>query len=312
MPTDAMDGPMQRILDYVIYLAVRSVFCLLQIVPAKEVLFLSEPVLRIISDVLRVRADVIDENLRYAFPGLSSAERVTLRRMHWRHLLLMVHEIANAKRKIHLTNWRKHIRFHNKQQLVHTLLERRPKVLVSGHFGNFEVSGVIVGLFGFSMFTIARPLDNPFLDNFFNAQRAAYGLQMLPKQDSAKAAEAKLAAGTSLVVLGDQAAGERDCWVDFFGRPASTHKAIAIFGLTFSAPLMVVYGKRTGGPLQFEIGCEEIADPERIPLESRDVFGLTQWYTGALEKVIRKAPDQYWWAHRRWKKRRMRRRRTAA
>ena len=61
-----------------------------------------------------------------------------------------------------------------------------------------------------------------------------------------------------------------------------------------------------------EIGCEEIADPERIPLESRDVFGLTQWYTGALEKVIRKAPDQYWWAHRRWKKRRMRRRRTAA
>ena len=312
MPTDAMDGPMQRILDYVIYLAVRSVFCLLQIVPAKEVLFLSEPVLRIISDVLRVRADVIDENLRYAFPDLSSAERVMLRRMHWRHLLLMVHEIANAKRKIHLTNWRNHIRFHNKQQLVHTLLERRPKVLVSGHFGNFEVSGVIVGLFGFSMFTIARPLDNPFLDNFFNAQRAAYGLQMLPKQDSAKAAEAKLAAGTSLVVLGDQAASERDCWVNFFGRPASTHKAIAIFGLTFCAPMMVVYGKRTGGPLQFEIGCEEIADPERIPLESRDVFGLTQWYTGALEKVIRKAPDQYWWAHRRWKKRRMRRRRTAA
>ena len=303
---------MRSILDYAIYLAVRTVFCLLQIMPAKEILFLAEPLLRLVSDVLRIRADVIDENLRFAFPNLSNAERSTLRRMHWRHLLLMVHEIANASRKIHITNWRDHIRFHNKQQLVHTLLERRPKVLVSGHFGNFEVSGVIVGLFGFSMFTIARPLDNPFLDNFFNKQRATYGLEMLPKQDSARSAEAKLAEGTSLVVLGDQAAGDRDCWVDFFGRPASTHKAIAIFGLTFSAPLMVVYGKRTNGPLQFEIGCQEIADPAQLPPASRDVFGLTQWYTSALEKVIRSAPDQYWWAHRRWKKRRLRQRRRAA
>ncbi|MBC19617.1 MAG: lipid A biosynthesis acyltransferase [Planctomycetaceae bacterium] len=303
---------MRRIPDYLIYLAVRSAFCLLQIIPAKEILFLAEPLLHLISDVLKIRAGVIDENLRFAFPNLSAEERVTLRRMHWRHLLLMVHEIANANRKIHLTNWRDHIQFHNKQQLVHTLLERRPKVLVSGHFGNFEVSGVIVGLFGFSMFTIARPLDNPFLDDFFNKQRATYGLQMLPKQDSASAAEAKLAEGTSLVVLGDQAAGDRDCWVDFFGRPASTHKAIAIFGLSFSAPLMVVYGKRTDGPLQFEIGCQEVVDPNHLSPDSRDVFELTQWYTSTLEKIICTAPDQYWWAHRRWKKRRMRQRRRAA
>ena len=308
-PTVATDGPMRRIIDYVIYLAVRCVFCVLQIVPAKDCLFLADPLLRIVSDVLRIRSDVIDENLRLAFPQLSLNERKLLRRKHWQHLLLMIHEIANANRKIHLTNWRQHIDFRNKQELVHTLLERRPKVLVSGHFGNFEVSGMIVGLFGFSMFTIARPLDNPYLDDFFNAQRATYGLQMLPKQASAQAAEAKLAQGTSLVVLGDQAAGKRDCWVDFFGRPASTHKAIAIFGLTFSAPLVVVYGKRAPGPLNFEIGCQQIADPKQMEPRYQDVFELTQWYTSELEKIICTAPDQYWWAHRRWKKRPMRQRR---
>ncbi len=302
---------MKKIVDYFIYLAVRCVFCVLRILPAEDCLILTAPLLRLISDVLRIRADVIDENLRRAFPHLKPQARKILRRKHWQHLLLMIHEIANAKQKIHVTNWRKHIRFHNKQDLVHALLERRPKVLVSGHFGNFEVSGMIVGLFGFSMFTIARPLDNPFLDDFFNAQRATYGLQMLPKQDSAQAAEAKLSQGTSLVVLGDQAAGDRDCWVDFFGRPASTHKAIALFGLTFSAPMVVVYGKRTDKPLHFEIGCQQIADPEQLQPDEKDVFGLTQWYTRELEKLICSAPDQYWWAHRRWKNRPPRRKKKS-
>ena len=298
---------MKKLFDYLVYLAVRCVFCLLQTLPARECLLLAEPLIRLVTDILKVRRDVIDENLRHAFPSLSPTERRALRRQHWRHLLLMVHEIANAERKIHLTNWRDHVSFRNKQQLVSTLLESRAKVLVSAHFGNFEVCGMIVGLFGFPMFTIARPLDNPYLDAFFNAKRAAYGLQMLPKQGSAKEAESRLAAGIPLVVLGDQAAGDRDCWVDFFGRPASTHKAIALFGLTFSAPLMVVYGKRTGKPLEFEIGCTEIADPLAGDPPCDDVYGLTQWYTHQLENVIRSAPDQYWWAHRRWKRRKSRR-----
>jgi len=305
----ATDGRMKKFCDYLIYLSVRCIFCLLQTLPAEECLFLTAPLIRLVTDVLKIRSDVIDDNLRHAFPHLSAKQRSVLRRMHWQHLLLMVHEIANAKRKIHLTNWRDHVDFYNKQEIVHTLLERRAKVLVSGHFGNFEVCGMIVGLFGFPMFTIARPLDNPYLDQFFNAQRAAYGLQMLPKQGSSQEAESLLARGTPLVVLGDQAAGDRDCWVSFFGRPASTHKAIALFGLTFSAPLMVVYGKRTDRPLCFEIGCQQIADPKLKGPHCEDVYALTQWYTDQLEKIIRSAPDQYWWAHRRWKQRAPRRRR---
>ena len=298
---------MKRFFDYLTYLGVRCIFCLLQALPAQECLFLAEPLIRLVTDILKIRRGVIDENLRHAFPHLSSAQRRRLRREHWRHLLLMVYEIANAERKIHLTNWRQHVSFRDKPQLVSTLLEQRAKVLVSAHFGNFEVCGMIVGLFGFPMFTIARPLDNPYLDAFFNARRAAYGLQMLPKQGSAKQAESQLAEGAPMVVLGDQAAGDRDCWVDFFGRPASTHKAIALFGLTFSAPLMVVYGKRTQTPLQFEIGCPAIADPRADDPHCEGIYELTQWYTHELEKIISSAPDQYWWAHRRWKKRKPRR-----
>jgi KDO2-lipid IV(A) lauroyltransferase len=287
--------------DYLVYLALRVVFCILQALPTKECLRLAEPLSHLVTDVFKIRADVIDDNLRHAFPELSAAERKVLSRRHWQHLLLMIFEIASAERKIHLTNWRNHIRFRNKRVLVRELLKRQPRVLVSGHYGNFEVGGMIIGLFGFPVFTIARPLDNRFLDNFFKRLRAAHGLQMLKKQGSAKEAAALLASGTPLMVLGDQAAGERGCWVDFFGRPASTHKAIALFGLSFSAPMVVVYCRRLDHPLLFEVGCEAVADPAVDLEEYCGVRELTEWYTQQLETIVRRDPHQYWWAHRRWK-----------
>ena len=292
---------MKRAVDYLVYLSVRIALCIVQALPLDFSQRLASPLLRVLTEVFKIRSDVIDDNLRHAFPELTAAERKDLARKHWEHLLQMAIEIACAERKIHLTNWRRHIRFRNKRQLVRALLDRRPQVIVSGHYGNFEVGGMIFGLFGFPMFTIARPLDNPFLDHFFSRRRGAYGLQMLEKQGSAKEAEAMLNAGTSLLVLGDQAAGDRGCWVDFFGRPASTHKAIALFGLTFEAPMVVAYAKRLNRTLDLEVGCAGSIDPEINRNEYQGVTELTRWYTQRLEATVRQDPHQYWWAHRRWK-----------
>ncbi len=52
--------------------------------------------------------------------------------------------------------------------MMRELFSNRPRVFVSGHFGNFELAGYTLGLFGFSTFTVARPLDNPYLDEFVN------------------------------------------------------------------------------------------------------------------------------------------------
>lgn len=300
--------------DYLVYLVVRIALCVVQALPVEFCLRIAFPLLRLLTEVFKIRADVIDDNLRHAFPSLTKKERDILARKHWEHLLQMIVEIALSHRKIHLTNWRDHIRFKNKRQLVRSLLDRRPQVIVSGHYGNFEVGGMVFGMFGFPIFTIARPLDNPFLNTFFNQQRSKNGLQMLKKQGSAKEAETLLSSGTSLLVLGDQAAGERGCWVDFFGRPASTHKAIALFGLTFAAPMIVAYCKRMDRTLHFELGCSGVADPEIHREEYQGVRELTCWYTQHLETIIREDPHQYWWAHRRWKgkPRERKRKRSAA
>jgi KDO2-lipid IV(A) lauroyltransferase len=160
----------------------------------------------------------------------------------------------------------------------------------------------MTGVLGVPTFTVARTLDNPYLDHFLNRFREAKGQFIVGKQGSAGQIDDVLKRGGKLVLLGDQHAGPKGCWVDFFGRQASCHKAIAVFPLTAGAPLAVVFGRRVGGkPLQFELGMNGALDPADPGAELGGVKPVTQWYNRRLEELIRETPEQYWWVHRRWR-----------
>jgi Kdo2-lipid IVA lauroyltransferase/acyltransferase len=253
------------------------------------------------SRVLGVRRHVVEENLHIAFPNLAAAERDEIALKMWRHLFLMIVEIAHTPRKVHETNWREHSNIINVELFVRTLLSGRPLVLISAHFGNFELGGYLMGLFGFPTYTVARRLDNRYLDRFVNDFRGRTGQFMLPKHRSRERIQEILAAGGILTLLGDQAAGDKACWVDFFGKPASTHKAVAAFSLVNGAPTMVSYARRIGGPLRYEVGPAAIVDPLEQGFPLGNIPLLAQWYTRHLENLVRQSPDQYWWLHKRWK-----------
>ena len=191
---------------------------------------------RVACDVARIRHDVVDENLRHAFPQWDRATRHTFMRRMWHHLFLMVAEVAHARRMIHEMSFQDHVVFRDKPTLVRYLLDQRATVLVTAHYGNFEVAGYVLGMFGFPSFTVARPLDNPYLDRFVNRFRGSTGQFILPKQGCAPRIQQVLDSGGTLSLLGDQNAGSKGCWVEFLGRPASCHKAVALFTLTSGAP----------------------------------------------------------------------------
>ena len=159
----------------------------------------------------------------------------------------------------------------------------------------------MLGLLGFPTYTIARPLDNRFLNDYVNRFRQIKGQYILSKDGSAQMVNQLLERGGKLGILGDQHAGSRGCWVEFMGRPASCHKALALFTLSSGAPQMVLYNRRSQQPMQFEVGCSGKVDPADLPDSLNDIQALTQWYNQRLEQVIRETPEQYWWVHRRWK-----------
>lgn len=291
----------RKCIDFSVYLSVRAVICFLQCLRMETCEELSRFLAWLAWDIIKIRRTVIRENLQAVFPHASPADLGQLARRMWKHLFLMVCEIAQIQRKMHVTNWSECVTFHQRREIVRCLLDPRPKVLVSGHFGNFEIASYLAGLFGFRTYAIARPLDNPYLDRYVNAFREAKGQFIVDKDGSANFIAEILASGETLSLLGDQHAGPKGCWTEFLGRPASCHKAVALFTLTSNAPMMVMTCTRRDRPLQFEFGMVGKADPQHLTSEQASVLGLTRWYNEMLAQAIYRYPDQYWWVHRRWK-----------
>ena len=287
--------------DLAAYAAVRVAICIVQALPRPLCERGARRLSGVLANRLRIRREVVRDNLRLAFPAYTVEQRRETARAMWEHLLLMVVEIAHANRVIHKTTWRRHLRIHGMEDFVRTLWLERPKVILSGHYGNFELAAYLFGLFGFRIFSVARELDNPLLDRFVTEFRESRGQRILPKKGSAPDVALVLEENGAIGLLGDQAAGPKGCWVDFFGRPASVHKAIGVFALSAAAPVMVCSATRRRGLFDYDLRLEGTADPAAGTPDTADLRSLSQWYTSLLEGTIRREPAQYWWVHRRWR-----------
>lgn len=253
------------------------------------------------------RYEVARENLRSAFGDRYSEKQLDdlIYRM-WVHLFRMCVEIFQLPRRLRLDNVVEQIVFRNKPDVVRALCSGRPVILLSGHFGNWEMAISIFGLFGFRMGLVARELDNPYLNRWFFRFRKYTGHRPIPKAGGGGAMVQLLERGGSLAMLGDQDAGSSGLFVDFFGRKASTHKSIGLIALEYEALICVGYARRLEGETlpngwpRFELGCEEVVDTREFTSPDA-VQQITQRYTAALERVVRRSPEQYFWVHRRWK-----------
>ena len=229
----------KRLVDFLVYLVIRIIICLAQTLRLETGQTITRFLAWIFCDVLKIRSGVLDDNLVHAFPELSAPARKRLERQMWEHLFLLVLEVANTPRKIHETNWRDFVELTNEDRLVRLLFENRPLLIVTGHLGNFEVGGYVLGILDFPTYTVARTLDNIYLDRFVNQFRGKTGQHIIPKNGGAEQIEKVLSNNGTMTFLADQCAGPKGCWVDFFGRPASAYKAVALLALEYHAVMAV-------------------------------------------------------------------------
>src|SRR5207253_3577242 len=115
---------------------------------------------------------------------------------------------------------------------------------------------------GFQSHAIARTLDNPYLDAFARTFRERTGQKLLAKHGDFDNIEGLLKSGGILATLADQDAGQRGLFVDFFGRPASTHKAVALLALEHNVPLVVIGAAKIGSPMRYAVFVEEVILPD--------------------------------------------------
>ncbi len=254
-----------------------------------------------------IRYQVCRENLKIAF-----GEELTDQRADeiilgmWKHLLRLLVEMLQLPRKLRLENFRECITFRDRQQGVEAFVRERPRIVLSGHYGNWELSLVCFGLFGFRVGAVARALDNPYLQKWFLDFREQSGHFIILKDGATEEIAAEMEANGAIAMLGDQDAGPRGLFVDFFGKPASTFKSIGLLAMQYDALICIAYARRLEDDFvnarwaRYELGTEEVIDP-RSPELAGNVTAIAERYTQALERIVLGNPEQYFWVHRRWK-----------
>jgi KDO2-lipid IV(A) lauroyltransferase len=297
-----MAKPRSAVVDYAVYLVVRLIVCFLQALSWNAARKVAGALAWLAYRVDRRHRQVAADNLRHAFPGrFNEAELDRLVRSVYRHFCTLLIEIILMPRKLHPQNWRRHFDLGGGRRVVDHLLSGRPLLIVTGHFGNWEMAGYALGLFGFTTHAVARELDNPHLDAFLRRFRERTGQKILAKKGDFEQMQAVLDGGGVIATLADQDAGQRGLFVDFFGRPASTHKAIALLALEHRVPLAVAGIPKVAEPMGYRLEVEDIILPEEYADQPDAVRSITQRFTSALERLVRRHPEQYFWLHRRWK-----------
>ena len=299
----------RNISDYLVYLLVRVLFCIVQSLGLDASRTLAGGLAFLFSQVLPIRRPLLLKNLQIALPELNDKQHRIIIRTMWEHLFLMGIEVALARRKIRDFNWTDHIRLVNAEPLLSLLHQDRPVILVTGHLGNFEIGGFSLGVLTYPSHTVARTLDNPYLHRFIREFRESTGQFLIAKKGGAMEITRVLEQNGLMALLVDQWAGRKEGYiVNFFNHPTTTFKAIAILALKFNAPIVVCYPIRQKSEteqfqmLRFDMHITEILDPLNLPPDIQNAKEITQWFTDALEAGIRRCPEQYWWLHRRWKR----------
>ncbi len=295
----------KKIRYFLEYILFRLILFPIQMLPLKGVCFLGRVLGNALYYASPSRRKIARINLDIAFGDTKTPEekkRITRQSM--------IHMMMTALQCLWIT--------HNTEQRVYQLFPIDPEGIehldnclkrnkgafyLMAHYGNWEALGVYWGFKNFSqVYSIARKLDNPYLENYINRLRTSSGGGVFHKEGSPLKVVRALKKNSCVAFLMDQNGGIGGLFVDFFGKKAATHRSLALLSYSTGAPVLplIPYPTEKGtyqAVLLPEIKLEKTGDKEK------DIFRWTEEYQKALEKIIRERPEPWMWFHRRWKSR---------
>ena len=174
-------------------------------------------------------------------------------------------------------------------------------LVITAHMGNWELLPIVAGQVDIPINIVYRPLDFKPLDRFFERTRSRFGARLIQSRRALLKILKALKKGEAVAMLMDQNVDYYDgVWVDFFGHPACTTKAMAVIAMKTGAAVMPVFLYRQADGFRAVFG--QVLTPAPTTGDQRkDVEARTAQYTKVIEEGIRAEPDQWFWVHRRWK-----------
>ena len=241
------------------------------------------------------------ENLTRAFPGKYAPNEIeALARAVFENLGRTVVDIARSDRLL-LDRNADAVRIDGLDRLLEARRRGKGVLVIMAHFGPWELLPLIAALRYEPVHVVARPLDNPRLDDLLTTMRERGGDRVIRKRDALQAILQVLRRGETVGILIDQHITEKEgVIVPFFGRPASTAFAPALIAMRSGAAVLPI-GIVREQPGQYRVLIGKEVSVRRSGDRKADLAENTARFNLAIEGFIRRYPDQWFWVHRRWK-----------
>jgi KDO2-lipid IV(A) lauroyltransferase len=245
------------------------------------------------------RRRVALDNLAHAFPWRGPRDRRAIARRVFAHFGRLLFDIVKFSTLSHQQMLRR-VEFEGDERVRQAQALGKGYLLVTGHFGFWELHGLVHGLRLGPIGVLARPLDNPHLNGVLERVRQSTGNVVIYRRGAIRRVMRQMQANLGVALLIDQHIHTPDAVpVEFFDRPAATTSSLAVLALRTGAPVVPVFSVPLPGG-RYRLIYEHPVDPpkDETPEEIR---AFTQRCNDVLEMYVRRYPELWLWMHRRWR-----------
>lgn len=291
--------PLFRRLKYIVEYALLRLFTLpLALLPRRAALNLGGFIGFLLYKALYSRLKLAADNLRKSFPSMSETQvRLTIRKC-WENLgglaaefvrlpAMTDHEIETLAEA------------HGLEQIRKSYAEGKGVIILTGHYGLWELGAKFWPWSGFNIAVVARRIKNPFVNEYINRVRSSHGARVILSRDAVRESIRWLKAGNAVAVLIDHRVAEGSLNVPFLGRPAATTALPALLALKYNVPVHPARCWRENGKVFIRV--EPAMDFSDLGKAESDIAEATLRMTRVVETWIRERPEAWMWIHNRWK-----------
>jgi Kdo2-lipid IVA lauroyltransferase/acyltransferase len=254
----------------------------------------------VVFHAIPIRRSLTLDQLQRAFPDKSSAEIKEIALAAYRNLIISLLEVF----------WFSHLTAEKVKEIVimpdtsvmdSRLKEGKGLIMLGGHFGNWELIAIAVGLLSHHPLTIiVQRQRNRYVDAFMNKNRILFGNRVVEMERAPREIILTLRNNGVVAILADQSGPQEGLFVDFFGRPASTHRGPAVFSVRTGAPIIMAFIIRQSDG-SYRVEFEEVDTQNVGGTDEEKVEQITARHVALLEKYASRYPDHWLWMHKRWK-----------
>lgn len=292
-------------MDYLAYLFVRFAYSLYDHVPAEKAYGIGAGFAKLVYPLFASRRSLAVGNILKAGITADREEAERIAKAAFGHFAGHLCEAIKIGDALSGSDWKDHFVYDGLPEVWETLSAKtdRPVLIVSGHHGVWESAVPLISSFR-PMIAVARKMNNPYVNDLMKKRHFRGNITVISKDKGFTPGVIRQWKQTNaaMTLLADQHAGRRHgLKVDFFGHPAGTHTSPARLYEATRAPMLVGSFVREAAFKYRMVAVGNVYEPELSGNNIDDRTRILGELNSRLAEVIRRYPEQYLWAHRRWR-----------